>query len=259
MPEVLVEVESEHSAHADRHIGIAREIEINLHCIDDDGIPCSCDGNRGSLRPEELIDDHGEMICENDLFAETDHQAREALAQVEQRGFAVFDLICDCGIADNRSGDELRKHRDIEQQMKRILLNVDLLPVEVNDIGEDLERIEADADRQCQVRNGQTDAGDQVKVLDDEAAVLEHAEQPDIKDQAEDHNELGAALFFALLAAADAETEEVVHQDACEQQDDIDRLAPCIENERKHRQGQIFDCQRRRKPVAKEAYGQKQI
>ena len=175
------------------------------------------------------------MIRQNDLFAEAEHQAGEALAQVCERGFAVFDLLCDGRITDDRACDQLREHGDIQQQMQRVALDVDLLPVQVNDVGEDLEGVKADADGQCQLRHGDAHPGDQVQVFRNKAAVFEHAEQADVENQAQNHDRLGAACFLPLLAAADAEAEQIVHQHADQQQNDIGRLAPGIEDQREQR------------------------
>ena len=81
MLEVLVEVEAEHSAHADCHIRIAGEIEVNLHCVNNDGIPCAGNRNLPAAVLEELVNDGGEVVCENDLFRKTDNQACESPLQ----------------------------------------------------------------------------------------------------------------------------------------------------------------------------------
>lgn len=145
--EVFVEMEAENASHTDGHVGIAREVEIDLHGIGDDTDPCGKDRSRIDRGGQIKFGKQFEVIGDDDLFPQTDEHTGKALGQIGQTGMTVVNLFRDGGVTDDRSGDKLGEQRDVKQQLGESLLNGDVLPIHVDDVGKDLERVEADTER----------------------------------------------------------------------------------------------------------------
>ena len=86
-------------------------------------------------------------ICKKYLLCKTDGKARNPLRRIGKRGFPVFQASGDVGIADNRTGYQLRKHRHIHGKINKIALCRHVAAINIYDIAQDLECIKADAYR----------------------------------------------------------------------------------------------------------------
>ena len=117
---------------------------------------------------------------------------RTPIGEVVERDDALFELIGDVAVADDRSGDELREEQQIERGMHRALLRRGVAPVDVDDVGNGVERIERDADRQQHVRKRQRlraeRGGHGVDVVGKEVRVLEDAQHHQVhRDRHAEH------------------------------------------------------------------------
>ena len=92
------------------------------------------------------------MIGKQHLFAETDAKARHAAEDVLAVQLARVDLRRNVHIADNRSCNELRKHRDICSELQKAFLCRHTAPVDIDHIAQNLERVKADADGERDVQ-----------------------------------------------------------------------------------------------------------
>ena len=77
-------------------------------------------------------------------------------------------------VADDGPGDELREKADVQQQVEIAALNRHLSPVPVDDIGQNLEGVEADADGQGDLGQVQPDPQQQAQVVRRKVQVFEH-------------------------------------------------------------------------------------
>ena len=67
--EVLREDEAEHEAEADRHIGVAAEVEVDLHGVAEGAEPCVGGGTVGCL--EGCVGEVAAGVGDDDLLGET--------------------------------------------------------------------------------------------------------------------------------------------------------------------------------------------
>ncbi len=79
---------------------------------------------------------------------------RTPYGEVVERHDAARELVGDVLVADDRPGDQLRKEQQVQRRVDRALLRRRLAPVDVDDVGDRVERVEGDADRQQHVRRG---------------------------------------------------------------------------------------------------------
>ncbi len=84
------------------------------------------------------------------------------------------NLVFYCLVTHDRPGDKLRKKADVQGQVKIVALQADLSPVQVNQVGKDLESVKADA-------NGQRDGGQvqgqgqhSLQIVAKEVQILKH-------------------------------------------------------------------------------------
>ena len=118
--EILEELKAEHIAQTASHIGIAREVEVNLEGIAEDSDPCA--ENAVFLR----IRKHGcreraHLVCDEHLFAQSDTKQLYALCKAVEGFAAVLKLIGYVAVADDGSRDELRKQRDVGSEVDEAL------------------------------------------------------------------------------------------------------------------------------------------
>ena len=79
---------------------------------------------------------------------------RTPYGEVVERHDAPRELVGDVAVADDRSGDELRKQQQVERRVHRALLRRRVAPVDVDDVRDGVEGEERDADRQQHARHG---------------------------------------------------------------------------------------------------------
>jgi len=80
---------------------------------------------------------------------------------------AVLKLPGDVRIADDRPGDQLREHRNVRRKIDIIPLRRNIATIDVNDIADDLKRVEADADGQRDLQERDRQPGDGIEARDD--------------------------------------------------------------------------------------------
>ena len=191
--EVLVVVEAEHEAEADGHVRIAREVEVDLQRVRDEPEPALADGERAEIAVHVLVDeltgDIGYAYLLEEAHAHARHAAREVAGQME----AVLDLVRDVDVADDGARDELVKQAHEHHELDPRALRAHVAAIDVDDVRDRLERVERDADGQREAWRPEVRSGRAVERLDDEAAVLEHGEQRDVRRHGRGQRERRAA------------------------------------------------------------------
>ena len=95
-----------------------------------------------------------------------------------------------------------------------------------------------------------------VDIVDHKVRVLEEAEDREVVDDVEDELELRKAGPAVFQSGVDDTPRREVEQNAQEHQDDVHRLAPCVEHEASKEQDAVFDRdvlrQRHADPVVEE-------
>ena len=114
MTEVLVEVEAQTAPQSDSHIRIAGEVEVDLQGKGHDACPCASSGEVLHIARQKLVRDFRQLVGKDDLLAQSDDKAIDAISNVFGGDAAVADLLCYRVIAHDRTCDELWEHRNIE-------------------------------------------------------------------------------------------------------------------------------------------------
>ena len=114
--EVLRVFEPENAAKADRHVGVAGKIEVDLKREQDHAQPHAKRCSGGELPVENLACDFARTVGQQHLFAQADAEARHAVENIFMAGRALFDLLFHVAVAHNRPGDELREQTHIQQK-----------------------------------------------------------------------------------------------------------------------------------------------
>ncbi len=115
---VFLKVKPEHPAHADRHIAVAGKIKIDLQCIAEHAHP----GGKHADLPRQgkhhvTIHSHG--VGNQQLFGQAANKTPDAERGLFRRCAALVDLFFNIVILDDRTGDQLRKKRNIEQNLHK--------------------------------------------------------------------------------------------------------------------------------------------
>ena len=199
-------------------------------------------------RPEHAAQ-LSQLVGDQDLFPQSNEKAPHPLGSQSGGVGTVFQLLCNVGIADDRPCNELGKHSHIGCQVDQIFLSW-LAPVYIHRIADDLEGVEADANGQGDVQQGNPQSGGRVKVFQEEVCVFEVQE----KGQADRHGE-PAEQFGPFLAPVPLlqEAEAIAGQDGGQHKKDVFRLAPGIEDQAGQQEHCISEAGRSEK-----VYGQNQ-
>ncbi len=105
-------MKAEHAAEADRNIGIAAEIKVDVQGIGNHGIPCTEHGEPGDVLAEEAHRQLQRLLATMTFFARPTISSSARLAQVVHRCAAVVDFILDHAVAD-RACDKLCGNSEI--------------------------------------------------------------------------------------------------------------------------------------------------
>ena len=146
-------------------------------------------GELGGRHAEDLVRGPGDDVGDQHLLREADDEAAHAVGEVVERDDPPRQLIGDVAVADDRSGDQLRKQQQVQRRVHRALLRRRVAAVDVDDVGDGVEREERDADRQQHARHVERldaeDAEQRVDVVGEEVGVLEDAEHGEVDGDGE--------------------------------------------------------------------------
>ena len=145
--EVFEELKAEHIAQTARHVGVAREVEIDLEGIGGDADPCSEHAVLVGM-PEHRGGERAHLVGDEHLLSQTDAEQLHALCEAVEGLFAVVELIGYVAVADDGTRDQLRKQRDVGAEVDEALRDGRVVAVDVDDVGHRLEGVERDADGQ---------------------------------------------------------------------------------------------------------------
>ena len=175
---ILRQHQPEQQSNADRHFGIGGEIQEQLERERKRRGPrfAEIEHLGGGLR-KQRVDHAGEMIGQHHLFGEPQGKQQQSgtdpLPQARPQRI-VIKLRNQFIVADDRSSDQVREQenekRELAQRIERCLL-----APPVDQVGDELEREEADADRQHDVGPRERQAGRRGQDPDQKIGILEGA------------------------------------------------------------------------------------
>lgn len=224
--EVLQEFESEHLAETDSHIRISREIVINLKSVKDRSNPYYLCGHGVGIICIDPVCRFRNSIGNDNLFAEAKDETSDSFSRFFYSDSSVFQLVVDVLISDNGTCNELWEEGNVECKVYDLLLNRELSSVEIDDVRHYLEGEKRNTDGKSYAYR----CYGNVEVINQnhgsEGSVFEKSQKSQIKDDIQDQDQLRFA--FELIKC---KTGEVIHDDRCEHQKNVNRLPPGIEEQ----------------------------
>ncbi len=147
--EVLRQLDAEEPAEADGHVGVAAEVEVDLERVAEQAEP----GLRGverQRRGEHRVDEVAETVRDQDLLAEPHAEQQDALAPARGDAGAgdAGELGDELVMAREGARDQVREEAHEPGEPDEVALRRSLAAPHVDDVGERLEGVEADARRQ---------------------------------------------------------------------------------------------------------------
>ena len=117
-------------------------------------------------------------VCQQHLFGQARDKPVDAVAHVLAVHMAAEDLFGHVLIADNGPGDALVEQGNVQQKPPEFGLGGHLLAVDVHHVGEQLERVEGDADGQGDLGHDLREAEPLVGLPQQGGGGLEEGQQP---------------------------------------------------------------------------------
>ena len=240
--EVFEEIEAEHPRKADRHVGIAREIQIDLHRIGREPEPRDARAQLIGRQGEDAVGGLAEWVGENHLLAEAGDDALDARNRQIEPLLAAGQLVADVVVAHDRPGDQLREEGNIEREVDRIALRLGVAAVDVDHIGQGVKGEEGNAERQVrrvEIERGQVaGAGEPQDVVlgGDKAGIFVIGQQADVHDhRARDHETRRRRPAISF----EHQPEQPVEGDRGEHHEHEKLLAPRIEHQARKQQDRV--------------------
>ena len=103
-------MEAQASAHTDRHVAIAGEVEVDLHRKCQDANPRSRCRQRCQSIDKKLVDDFRKLIGYYHLLTQTYKETIDTLGHIFDVDTTVVNLFCHSTIAHNRTCHKLWEH-----------------------------------------------------------------------------------------------------------------------------------------------------
>ena len=120
--EVFQEMESEHCPQPDRHVRIAGKIIEKLEGICDGPAPCRRVADHSGGRGKNLVGDVSQGVGDNDFLSQPQGKTPYPVNEMVQRFMALFDLLLNVVVFQDRSGNQLRKERDVKGKLENVFL-----------------------------------------------------------------------------------------------------------------------------------------
>ena len=172
-------MEAEYPPEPYGHVRVAGEVEEELQREGEGADPRRHCGERCRILTESQIRNLAEGIGYKGLLAEPDNEAPDAVRSVICRGLPFPELFGNLVVLDDWARDELREERYVEGDSVDIFLGFHSTAPYVDCVGDGLEGIEGNSERQDDAERAYVSAGDKADVRDDEVKVLECREDGD--------------------------------------------------------------------------------
>ena len=244
--EVFQKTEAQHASQADRHIRIAVKVKIQLEAVAE--CPHPRHANRVVSGCERHVCDLGEHIGKKDFLIESKKESHDSLFKAFRSDLTLVDLIHHGGIANDRAGNQLRKKRNIESEIRRVFLRVDA-SVYIDHITHRLKSEERNADgkRDRGLRKPcPADRQPGMNVRCEKVQILENNQNSQVQYHIQRQNGPGSLSVFSV--SLDSQRQQVVEADGRHHYKDELRFTPGIEEQA----GQ-------QKPVVAQFSGQQEV
>ena len=237
--EVARVIEAHHLAHADGHIRIAREVEVDLEGVGRHAREAADKADGGGILGEQRVGKHAGRVGQEHLLAEAHAEQAQPLGETGQGGAAMIDLKFNIGVAHDGAGHQLGKHGDVHAQVQGVLLHPHFAAVHVHDISESLQGEKRDANGQGQLQVGQELlAQGSIDVLGEKPLVLPEAEDGQIRHHGH-YQEEPTPEMAPQAGPGNTEGQNPVHEDGTHHEPHVHRFAPCVKHEGERQQHHV--------------------
>ncbi len=261
--EVLGEADAEHPRHADRHVGIAGEVEIDLQRVGDRADPGADEIHFARRRPEHGIGDRRDIVRDHHLLEQPMGEPRHAGGEIVDRQARANEVADHVAEPDDRTRDQVRKEALIGGIARKVLLGLYLAPAHIHQVRDGLEHEERDARRQRDARRPCAEIGaeQRIQILRDEVGVFEPEQGREVdQDQDRQRDARGGARQPQRAGEIDDDDGDqderarsrrpVVEGEADQEDRRQERPAPREQDDRKRgRQEQEYEIRRRKDHV----------
>ena len=237
--EILKEVEAEDAAKTDGHIGVTREVEVQLQ-RDGNGIqPVAADA--GLVHGVQCLAHRAELVCDQYFLGKTQDEAGHAVGEFFKGVCSLGQILLNRHVTDDRAGNQLREQCHVGSQVNEVLLGSSLAAIHVDGVAHGLEGVEADTDGQRQTEQRDVRAGNIVDVVNKEVGVFEEAKCSEAGDHRRPEEHLGQR---SAAEAIDQKTVNIAGQRRRQHEQRVDRLTVEIEEQAGYQQHQVLEFER---------------
>ena len=263
--EVFQIMKTQHTAHADGHVGIRGEIQIDLETVSDQTQPCT--KNRETvqrlstcnhIRSKAFRQDH--RLCKSAagigkqyFLGKTHGEPGNTLSPLRGSGLSAEEFQIDGFVPNNGACNALVKQSGIQKNIPVALLYLGIAPVYINDVGKKLEGIEGNTDGKNNIADENRNIA---KDAENQSGIFKIADQTDINHCGKTYKN-----FFADGRSGPVYTQRAKPGCKCHehQQKGVLRLTPGIENQRENQKNRILRFPRPAKAVSQKGQGEKGI
>ncbi len=176
---------------------------------------------------QHLVGEDRHGIGQQALLREPNSEQTHPLAEPAKALSPVENLLLDSRVANDWPRHQLREHRYVHPEVERVALRRDVRSVHVDHVAHGLQRVEADAYGERQLKIGDHGGAEEgVQVLGEEPLVLEEPEDGEIEGEA--RREPQAPVRASLT---DFQAERPVGEHGSHHQDHVDGLPPGVKNQ----------------------------
>ncbi len=188
--EIAREAETHHARHADGHIGIAGKIEVDLERIANRAQPRRI-GRKDSVGPVGGVDHGAERIGDQELLRQADDEDHHAPVDVlaAQRTLMRLQLFAHFSKAHHWPGDQVREQEDINGEAGQLGLGLDGAGKDVQLVGQEMEDVEGDPERQDDVPVGDARRQVDTRQVGQQASQEQQVFVPDQRRQVRRHQQ----------------------------------------------------------------------
>lgn len=198
-------MKAEHPSKTDCHIGVSGEIKKYLQCISDSSKPCEGDRQLASMKDKRPICDQGKVIGKQNLLTEAFQETAYALGKIIKTLLSSHNLISNDRISENRSRYKLREENDIEANMEQIFLHLSFSPVDIDDVGNGVEREKGNPNRQYDFGDGKVRTEQMVDIRYGKHEIFEYVKDAQVEYNHHKNDQFGTGQIFSVTVNQQAE------------------------------------------------------
>ena len=230
----------ERPSHPDRHERVTGKVKVDLQGIGRKSEPGPGGRKVRESRGFHLGPERANVVCKQYLAPQPEDKQRDSVLYRIKRDLAVFQFAVDIRIFHDWAGNQLREEDNKRPKVNDIALYLDLVEIDVDGIGHNLEGVKADPERQvfCDLKHREGGSKQRIEIHQQEIAVFEKCEE----SHAEHHRncENPPAELPVTPPSADPKPGEIVDQNNRKHDWEVSDFPPRIKNQAYDQKGQIF-------------------